>query len=131
MASKSASSQAAWALLTEGVTRARVEAHRLQHLITRAESLVAQSNERDHLYQVAGDIIEGLPRRLDALLLALDRTALALAKMGEEFLGSRLPLADKTMVEEAVQAAFGTTQLRHSVASRVAQRYLDTVRGSK
>lgn len=119
---KTASSQAAWALLTQGVTQARVEAHRIQHLLSRAQTLVENSDEKEHLYQVAGDIITGLPHRLEQLTLVLDRTGLALAKMGESFLSSRLPLADKTMVDEAVEAAFGGGQLRQ--AQHLAQRYL-------
>lgn len=126
MKSKKASSQAAWALLTEGVTQARVESHRLQQLVERATSLVETSEERDHLYQVAGDLIMGFPQRLDRLILALDRTSLALSRMGQEFLESRLPLADKSMVDEAVQAAFGAAQHRQSsdVVKRIARLYL-------
>lgn len=122
---KSASSQAAWALLTEGVTKARVEAHRLQHMLTRAMKLVEASSKKDHLYEVAGDIISGAPARLDSLNMALDRTGLALSKMGSEFLDSRLPLSEKVMVEEAVASAFGGTGTRQSLADRVAKRYMD------
>ena len=121
---KEASSQAAWALLAEGVARARVEAHRLQHLMNRAQRLVDGSEEKDHLYQVAGDVIIAMPERLDQVLVALDRTALALSKLGEEFLSSRLPLSDREMVDEAVEAAFGP-QSRESdpTAARVADAY--------
>lgn len=125
---KSASSQAAWALLTEGVTRARLEVHRLQHLIARMQTLVDESKEKEHIYQVAGDIIEAVPQRMDAIEIALDRTSLALSKMGQDFLESRLPLSEKTLVEEAVESAFGTDQTKHSMASRVAARYLSAKR---
>jgi hypothetical protein len=125
MTEKTASSQAAWALLTEGVTKARVEAHRLQHLLDRAVQLVDKSKEREHFYEVAGDIIQAIPMRLDALQTTLDRTSLALAKMGESFLEARLSISDKTMVNEAVQSAFGGSQMRQSEsAKRVARRYL-------
>lgn len=126
---KDASSQAAWALLTEGVTKARVEAHRLQHLLSRATQLVEASEEKEHLYQVAGDIITAAPKRLDQVLLALDRTSLALSKMGIEFLESRLPLGDKTMVAEAVEAAFGGSRSKDSddPIARVATRFLTRV----
>lgn len=63
---KRASSQAAWALLTEGVTQARVETHRAQHLLNRAQRLIDASEEKDHIYQVAGDIILALPRDWNA-----------------------------------------------------------------
>ena len=104
---KTATSQASWALLTEGVTRARVDAHRLRHLVSRAQQLIEGSEEKEHLHQVAGDLIQAVPQRLQSLERALDRTSLALSKMGESFLESRLPLSDKTMVDEAVAAAFG------------------------
>lgn len=122
-----ASSQAAWALLTEGVTAARIEAHRLRHLLSRAEQLVEKSSHKEHLYQVAGDIILGMPQRLTALEQNLDKTSLALSKMGESFLESRLPLSDKTEVEEAVESAFGGGRTRTSGAvGRVATRWLQS-----
>jgi hypothetical protein len=121
---KTASSQAAWALITEGVTQARLEAHRLRHYTNRIEKLVAASDKRDLLYQVAGDIILGAPKRLDALDNSLDRTALALSKMGVTFLEARLPFSDKQMVEEATDAAFGGGMSRESVADRLTNRWL-------
>lgn len=124
MSKREASSQAAWALLTEGVTAARIEAHRLRHLLGRAEQLVQQSEYREHLYQVAGDLIVGMPQRLTALERSLDKTSLALSKMGESFLESRLTISDKTEVEEAVESAFGGGRSRVSAEERVASRWL-------
>ena len=69
MKKKSTSSYASWALLSEGVSSARVEAYRLRHLVNRAMLLIDQSVAKDHLYQVAGDIIVGLPERLDRICL--------------------------------------------------------------
>ena len=123
---KSASSQAAWALLTEGVTSARVEAHRLRHLISRVQKLVEQSTHREHIEQIAGDILLAVPKRLDHLEIDLDRTAFALIKMGDEFLDARLPLGDKVKVEEAVMPAFGGGKMRTS-ANKVAHRWLQAV----
>jgi hypothetical protein len=100
---RKASSDAAWALITEGVTAARLEAHRLRHLANRGIQLVETSEEREHLYAIAGDLITAIPRRLDELDRSLNRTALALSKMGDNFLSSRLPIDDKTVVEEAVE----------------------------
>lgn len=124
---KRASSQAAWALLTEGVTQARVETHRAQHLLNRAQRLIDASEEKDHIYQVAGDIILALPQRLERMAIILDRTGLALSRMGEEFLEARLPLSDKAMVDEAIEAAFGKGSHHHSMVDRVASRYLKKV----
>lgn len=126
MPPKNASSEAAWALLTEGVASARVEAHRLKHLINRAEKLVEQSAAKEHIKQMAGDILLAVPQRLSQLERHLDRTALALSKMGEDFLEARLPLSDKNEVEEAVQPAFGGGKMRTSV-DRLAQRWLAAV----
>jgi len=134
---KTASSQAAWALITEGVAAARVEAHRLKHLINRAMKLVEQSEHKEHLHQMAGDLIQGAPRRLEKLEIDLDRTSLALAKMGQTFLEARLPLHDKAQVDEAVLPAFGGGGHRYGsrsfmVVDRVAVRYLlDRLRRSE
>jgi hypothetical protein len=125
MNDRRAGSQAAWALLTEGVTRARLEAHRIQHMIDRVMLMVEQSDHKEHIYQMAGDVIVGIPERLTNLQVALDRTGLALSKMGEDFLSSRLPISEKNLVEEAVAAAFGSGQPRHSESvQRVARRYI-------
>jgi hypothetical protein len=125
MPSKKANSQAAWALLTEGVTAARLEAHRLQHLINRASRLVEGSSHKDHLFEVAGDLIVGMPERLDHLITDLDRTGLALSRMGQDFLESRLSIQDKNLVDEAVSSAFGKARPKESeIAQRIARRYL-------
>jgi hypothetical protein len=106
---RNATSQAAWSLLTEGVTRARVEAHRLQHLCNRASALVQASPLKEEVYQAAGDIIVAVPDRLGQLMTALDRTSLALAKMADEVFLPRMSLSDKETLDEAF------------VTSRVAQ----------
>lgn len=124
---KTASSQAAWALLTEGVTRSRLEVHRIQLLLERAHKLVEESDHKEHIYQVAGDILQSIPQRMSSLEVALDRTSLALAKMGEEFFDSRLPLSEKTLVDEAIEAAFGASRAKQSgVVARVAERFLQS-----
>ena len=122
MSDKQASSEAAWALITEGVTSARLEAHRLQHLVNRALQLVEASKHKEHLHQIAGDLITAVPKRLRNLEQDLDRTSLALSKMGETYLSARLPLNDKTMVEEAIDhAGFPTPGLRRSTERVVAR----------
>jgi len=118
---KQASSEAAWALITEGVTSARLEAHRLRHLISRGLALAEGSPEKDHIYQMAGDIILGLPKRLARLETVLDRTSLALSKMGEDFLSARLPLSEKQLVEDTVESAGG---FRKSRVEGLASRWL-------
>ena len=122
-----ASSQAAWALLTEGVTAARMEAHRLRLLLTRALTLCEKSKERDHLYEVAGDVIQAVPTRLENLERDLDRTSYALSVLGSDHLRDILPLADRKVVDDATEHAkpFGGGGGRtRSSANRVAERYL-------
>lgn len=98
-----ASSQAAWALLAEGVAAARVEAHRLRHLVNRALKIIDRSEHKESIYQRAGDLIVGVPMRLDRLEGLLDRTSYALTLMGKDFLKGRITLPDRQMVDEAVE----------------------------
>lgn len=124
MANKKASSEAAWALLTEGIAQARLDAHRLRHLVSRAESLVEGSPQREHLYQVAGDVILDVPERLRKLEVVLDRTLLAMSKMGEDFFSARLPLSEKNLVDEAIDPAFGGNKKIRQSAKRLARLWL-------
>jgi hypothetical protein len=121
-----ASSQAAWALLTEGVTSARLEAHRLRLLLTRALTLCEKSAKRDHLYEVAGDVIQAVPTRLDNLERDLDRTSYALSVLGSDHLRDVLPMTDRKVVDDATEHAkpFGGSGRARTSASRVADRFL-------
>jgi hypothetical protein len=123
---KQSSSQVAWALLTEGVTAARIEAHRLRHLVDRGIQIAEASPELEHIQQVAGDLLIAVPTRLSRLETLLDRTSYALTKMGEEFLESRLDLSDRVFVEESVESAgFPGGHKSKPSAQRVVQRYLE------
>lgn len=120
---KRSSSQSSWALLTGSVADARVESHRIRHLVNRGQKIVENSVAKDHLYEVAGDLIMGIPERLSHLERLLDRTSYALSLMGEDFFRGRLSIDDKEMVDQAVkfsQSAFPSTVQR--VASRFLQR---------
>jgi hypothetical protein len=130
---KTASSQAAWALLTEGVTSARIEGHRIRHLVNRLLAVVNSSSpeDRERLFATFGDVLVALPDRLDQLESVLDKTSYALIKMGDEFMRPRLPLSDRTEVEEAVHAVqpFSSAQSKGSdkppsAMDNVVNRYL-------
>ena len=69
---RQASSPAAWAVLTEGVTETRVHLHRLQADLNRVLRLVESSNRREHLYEVAGDLIQRMPQLMTDSLRSLD-----------------------------------------------------------
>ena len=109
---KNSTSQASWALLTEGVTNARIETHRLRHLINRARKLADNSSHKEHLYEVAGDIILAAPERLSAIERSLDRTGYALSHMGQDFLKGRIPLTDRQIVEDTITPS---GQLKESI----------------
>lgn len=128
---RKATSQAAWSLLMKGVTEARIEAHRLRHVLSRALTLVESSEHKEHLYQMAGDIIEAAPQRLDALESGLDATSYALSKVGQEFLKNRMSLSDRVIIDEATTPAKDVTpkpikeaSKRVRLARRVAQLHM-------
>jgi hypothetical protein len=116
--------QVAWALLTEGTAQARLDAHRLRHLVTRVQSLVEQSDHKDQVYAVAGDILQLVPRRLDALETSLDRTSYALSVLGTDHLRDRLPITDRAIVDDATHKARPFHTPTAPSAARVAERYL-------
>lgn len=121
------SSQAAWALLAEGVASARVEAHRLRGQISRAMEIIKVSPERDAVYEAAGDLLIAVPQRVEKMEGILDRTSYALSVLGKDVLRDQLPLSDRKMVDEAVERAkplFGPNFQKSS--RRVADRYLRT-----
>lgn len=127
---RQANSQAGWALVTQGVTEARVQVHRLRHLLNRLISLSRDPRYSEILNRLLGDIISVAPGRVDELEVVLDRTGYALAMMGEEHLKGRLPLKDLTEVEEAIEgsAPFGAPQERSGLdADRLARWYLRKV----
>lgn len=123
--SRKAGSQAGWALITGGVNAARVEAHRLHQLLNKVLTLVEESSEREHLYQVAGDLIVGLPKCVETLEEQLDETSYALSVMGKDHLKDRLPLSRRNVVDQTVEGAraFGAPMPRTS-AERVLERFL-------
>jgi hypothetical protein len=118
---KKSSSQASWAVIMEGVSSSRVEAHRIRHLISRVQKLIDNSSEKEHLYQVAGDIIVSLPQKLNKLENSLDRTSYALSIMGQDFLRGRLPLSDRNQVQESIESA---VRMKKESSRRVAYRFL-------
>jgi hypothetical protein len=112
-------------LLAEGVAASRLEAHRLHHLVTRALKIVKESPEREHIYQVAGDIIQVAPRRVETLERHLDRLSYVLSVLGSDHLRDLLPISDRAIVDDAVagSGSFGPAMSKSS-AARVAEQYL-------
>jgi len=88
--------------------------------------LVDKSEAKEHLYEVAGDIIQAVPRRMDHLETVLDRLSYALSVLGTDHLRERLPMDDRALVDDAVHKArpFKHPHLERSTA-RVALAYLE------
>ena len=103
-----------------------MEAHRIRHLYNRGRALVDKSPAREHLYEVAGDLILGTEQRLDRLEAILDRTSYALAKVGADHLRDRLSLQDRNVVDEAVMSShpLRSPSKKTSAAQRVAAQWL-------
>lgn len=121
---KYASSQASWALISHGVTEARVETHRIRHLLYRLSKVSEEPGVREFISKNFGDAIAALPDRIQALEIALDRTMYALAKLGEDHLRNRLPISDRAVVEEGIVGGkpFGGGLHRQSII-RVIDQY--------
>lgn len=118
--------QVAWALLTEAAAEARLDAHRIRHLMQRSLKLVERSEAKEHIYEVAGDILQLAPRRMDRLETTLDRLSYALAVLGTDHLRDRLPMEDRALVDDAVHKAdpFKHPHLERAT-SRVALAYME------
>jgi len=122
---KRAGSQAGWALISGGVNAARVDVHRLHQLLLRVEKLVDTSTKKDHIHQVAGDLLMSIPQVCERIEAQLDETSYALALMGKEHLKDRLPLSSRSKVDATIEgnSAFSAPMVRDS-AQRVASRWL-------
>lgn len=128
---RQANSQAGWALVTGGVATARVEVHRLHQILNKVKTIVDRSPAKERIYQVAGDLIEASVRRLETTERALDVTTYALSKMGEDHLKDRLPISQRALVDETVEAAkaFSPALVRESaLAHRVFMAYMGKVK---
>ena len=120
MGKKQATYQAEWSLLMSGVAQARLEMHRIRHQLHRARQLVEASEQKDAIYEVAGDILQVVPRRWSKLESLLDRTAYALMVLGEGNYRDRLPMDDRALVDDAEHKA------KSLMVAHVADRFLES-----
>lgn len=126
-------SQAAWALISNSVTEARLEAHRLHHMVARAKAIVDASENKEHVYRAGGDIIEGVPDRLQRLEKQLDKASYALVQLGRKSLRNTLSIEDRQQVDDTVlsakpfdhQNSGKGAKKEHSSQSRVARAFLN------
>jgi len=76
--------------LMEELGDARLRCEDVKGYVDRARVLCDNSTHRDHLIEVAGDIVHGLPEALLKLDKALAATAMAAARMDYEIMASEL-----------------------------------------
>lgn len=107
-------------VVSEGVSSTRVSLHKLQHLVKRCLSLVESSEKKDHLYQVAGDLIQAIPEQLTNMERSLDKTLYALSVLGRDSLKSQIPISDRESVDVILESVI--TPPEKPSPKRVAQR---------
>jgi DNA-directed RNA polymerase subunit F len=76
--------------LMEELTDARLRCEQLKKFVERGCRLISQSPHRDHFYEVAGDVLYGIPDSLFRLDKALGATALAASRLDYEELKQQL-----------------------------------------
>lgn len=99
-----------------------MDVHRLHLMVDRVLKLVEQSEDKERIWQVAGDLLLAFPERIGDIEEVLDRTSYALTVMGEDFLRGRLSLDDRFLVDLGVTSH--PREDKSSMAARVAARYL-------
>lgn len=93
------------ALLVEGVASATSHLHQIRQLADRAQRLADDPAVREAVYGAAGDILSILPEKLDTLEAVLARTALVLAKVGDDQLSQGMSFEDKSRIQDAWEPA--------------------------
>lgn len=76
--------------VVEELTDARLRCDQLKNFVSQAVRLVSMSPHRDHFYEVAGDVIYGIPESLFKLDKALAATALAASRLDYDELKEQL-----------------------------------------
>lgn len=89
--------------LQEELTDARMRCDQLKRYIAEAVKLVNKSDNRDGVYEVAGNLLYGIPEALFKLDKALDATALAASRMDYEELKTNLKPEKVNELEEILE----------------------------
>lgn len=89
--------------LVENLSDARLRCDQLKRYLSKAMKLVEKSSKRDHFYEVAGDILNGVPEAIFKLDKALDATALAASRLDYEELKQQLSPEKVDELEEVLE----------------------------
>lgn len=95
--------------LMEELTDARLRCDQLKKFVDRAARHISESTHRDHFYEVAGDLIYGIPDALFRLDKALDAAALAASRLDYEELKQEL----KPEKAEELEQVLKDVRIRH------------------
>lgn len=95
--------------LLEELTDARLRCDQLKRYIAEAVKMVNESEKRDHFFEVAGNLLYGIPEALFKLDKALDATALAASRLDYEELKQQL----KPEKAEELEAVLNEARIRH------------------
>lgn len=86
--------------LLKEVSDSLATTHKVKTLLNRAIEIVNASEEKEHIYQVAGDIIINLPKKLDRLENTLTKILYFLNIYMRKDLRTFLSVEDKSEIDE-------------------------------
>lgn len=89
--------------LVENLSDARLRCDQLKRYLAKAMKIIEKSSKRDHFYEVAGDILNGVPDAIFKLDKALDATALAASRLDYEELKQQLSPEKVDELEEVLE----------------------------
>lgn len=95
--------------LMEELTDARLRCDQLKRYVAEAVKMVNESEKRDHFFEVAGNLLYGIPEALFKLDKALDATALAATRMDYEELKQQL----KPEKADELEQVLNEVRIRH------------------
>lgn len=87
---KSGSKDGGIIYLVEELSDARMRAEQLSRLLDRARSVVESSDEKEHIYEVAGGLITEIPEVMFKMLQAIRAAAYSASKLDYEVLKSQI-----------------------------------------
>jgi len=111
------------AIFLKEISSAKVEAQMLRNYLVRAKKLVDKSKEKEHLYEVAGDLILEIPEAIERLEHSLDMILYMTTVSTKKILSPKITLEEK----QSLERSFVDTQFEQSVnnlSKKVASRYL-------
>lgn len=89
--------------LVENLSDARLRCDQLKRYLAKAMKIIEKSSKRDHFYEVAGDILNGVPEVIFKLDKALDATGLAASRLDYEELKQQLSPEKVDELEEVLE----------------------------